>query len=265
MVFTRTSKLGGGGTGTGTVTAVTAGYGIVCTPDPITGAGVVSLYVAPTGPTVALATSPAYGIYEVGDTTITSVDLTPTTTKHTNNITTLTLSRSGVGVIKTYATPNPAGATEATYTDASPVTTDTTYTASVGDGTLTGTSVRSFTFQNKMYYGLSTIDLLTTGANIMSSIATQHADFATSKAKTYSFAPTGADYVYIAYLASYGPISTSIFNSLPFTAYSYSDGSSFGHTTPTAITLTNSSGSTDNYYIVRTDNSYLSPATWQIG
>ena len=106
------------------------------------------------GPLVSLAILPAAGLREFGD-TVTSPVLTPTTTRRSNPITTLTLSRSVVGVISTYATPNPAGATEAPYTDTgTPVGVNTTYTATVGDGTSTSTATRTYSFCYPYYYGV---------------------------------------------------------------------------------------------------------------
>lgn len=143
-----------------------------------------------------------------------------------------------------------------------------TYTyalATVGDDSYVDSRTSNIAFQWKMYYGVSANANLTTGALVMSNLAPQHADFATSKAKTFNFTPSGANYVYFAFPASFGAVSLSIFNSLPMTAWSYSNGSSFGHLSPTGISLTNASGGVTTYYIIRSDNVYNSPATWQIG
>jgi len=162
-------------------------------------------YVAPS---VTLSLNPAAGLREFGDTIATPI-LTPTTTKHSNPITTLTLSRSGVGVIHTYGSPNPNGATEAPYTDVSgTVSVNTTFTATVGDGTSTTTGTAAYNFVYPYYYGVGAPGL--TGAQI----AALTKLVAVQGNKVENFAPSAQVY-YFAYPASY-PDLTSIIDANGF-------------------------------------------------
>jgi len=161
-----------------------------------------------TPPSVSLGISPATTLREFGD-NVTNPVLTPTTTRGRNPITTLTLSRSGVGVIHTYPSPNPAGATEAPYTDtSSPVTGNTTFTATVGDGTTTRTSTRSYAFCYPYYVGVGATGL--TGAQI--AMLTKLIQLQGNTAVTTS--PTSQVY-YFAYPDAY-PALTSILDQSGF-------------------------------------------------
>jgi len=213
----RTSQRGSGGGGGGTwiplgVTTATVG-GITAGTDLGTAPTLVQTTLRQEhypyqGPLVSLAISPAAGLREYGD-TVTNPSLTPTTTRRTNPITTLTLSRSGVGVIHTYATPIPGGGTEAPYTDtSSPVSAATTYTATAGDGTSTATATRTYSFVYPYYYGVGAPGL--TGAQIgalTKIIQTQQNTNTTTS-------PTAQVY-YFAYPSSY-PILTSILDQSGF-------------------------------------------------
>jgi hypothetical protein len=153
------------------------------------------------GPLVSLAILPAAGLREFGD-TVTSPVLTPTTTRRSNPITTLTLSRSVVGVISTYATPNPAGATEAPYTDTgTPVGVNTTYTATVGDGTSTSTATRTYSFCYPYYYGVGAPGLSGAAIAGLTKIVQLQANTLTTTS------PTSQVY-YFAYPAAYPDLSS---------------------------------------------------------
>lgn len=253
---------GGGSGGTWTpqgVTAVTVGgipagtdLGVVATP--IQGT-LISMFYPYQGPLVSLVLTPAAGVREIG-TSIAAPDLTPTTTRRTNPITTLTLSRSGVGLIHTYVTPNPAGGTEAPYTDVSgAVTTNTTYTATVGDGTSTSNGTAAYSFLPGIYHGVDTA-VLTTGADIVSAFGGSLV-LASSRAVSYVFDASvggGSNYLYISYPTSFGAPASTLFNGFTFTDY-----------TSSTVALTNASGFTQNYYILRTNNTYSGASiTWQI-
>jgi hypothetical protein len=205
-----------------------------------------------TPPSVSLGISPATTLREFGD-NVTNPVLTPTTTRGRNPITTLTLSRSGVGLIHTYPSPNPAGGTESPYTDTSgSVTSNTTYTAIVGDGTSTGSGSASYTFQSKIYHGVSS-SVINTGAGIMANFAASGV-FSTGRAATYNFdasVGTPPNYLYIAYPAIYGPASPA----LPTSTFG---GFAFSDFTSVTSTLTNASGYTQDYIILKTNNPYNS-------
>jgi len=207
------------------------------------------------GPLVSLVLNPAAGTREIG-TSIATPILTPTTTRRSNPITTLTLSRSGVGLIHTYPTPLPGGGTETPYTDVSgPVTVATTYTATVGDGTSTGTGSATYSFLPGIYHGVAN-SVISTGAGIVSTFGSSVV-LASSRLVTYTFDASvggGSNYLYISYPTSFGLPSSTIFNGFTFTDY-----------TVTTVSLTNASGFTQNYYILRTNPTYNGASiTWQI-
>jgi hypothetical protein len=207
------------------------------------------------GPLVSLSLNPSAGTREIG-TSIATPILTPTTTRRTNPITTLTLSRSGTGLIHTYPSPNAAGGTEAPYTDTSgAVSSNTTYTATVGDGTGSGTGTASYAFLPGRYTGVSS-SVVSTGAGIISAFGSSVV-LTSARTGTFTFDCSvggGANYCYIAYPTSFGLPSSTLFNGFTFTDYSVS-----------TVSLTNASGFTQNYYILKTNNTYNAAlVTWQI-
>lgn len=189
-------------------------------------------------PTVSLAVSPLAGLREFGDAATISIDLTPTTTKKSNPITTLTLTRSGTGVIYTYAAPISGGGVEATYTDAIPVTTNTTYTATVGDGTSTGTATQTFSFCYPIYYGVDVDGL--TGAQIRTNLTNL---IALPASVTLSFTPN-ANRVYYAYPAT-SPDLTSILDENGFEVIS-----SYTHS---VVAITGLDGTSQNYKVYKSN------------
>lgn len=205
------------------------------------------------GPGVTLSTLPAGGVREIG-TSIASVDLTATTVRYTDPITTVEYFR-GVTMINAEATPIAAGGIE-TYTDGVAVSTATTYTAQVGDGTsVTTSNAVTFTFLPGIYYGVANT-VLTTGAAIITNFGASVV-LTSSRLVSYIFDASvggGANYLYIAYPTSFGLPASTLFNGFTFTDYTVS-----------TVSLTNASGHTQNYYILRTNNTYNAAAvTWQI-
>ena len=186
---------GGGGGGSSTVIhdSTLTGDGTAGSP--------LGVYVAPTAPAVVL-TATGSGIKEEGD-SVATVPLSATTTKHTNSITSVKFYR-GVTLIHTVASPNPNGGVE-TYTDTTPVTTNTSYTCVVSDGTLTTTSnTESFTFVPTYYYGVGTValDVSSDGGGLTKLLINDTATV------TESFSPSTQVY-YFAYPMAY-PALTQI-------------------------------------------------------
>lgn len=242
------------GVTTATVGGITAGTDLGTVPVLIADTMVDEFYPYQ-GPLVSLVLNPSAGTREIGTSIATPV-LTPTTTRRSNPITSLTLSRSGAGLIFTYPSPNPAGGTEAPYTDTSgAVTTNTTYTATVGDGTSTSNGTASYSFLPGIYHGVDT-SVISTGSGIVSAFGSSVV-LASSRAVTYIFDASvggGFNYLYISYPTSFGAPASTLFNGFTFTDY-----------TSTTVSLTNASGYTQNYYILRTNNTYSgSSITWQI-
>jgi len=162
----------------------------------------IDIFYPASGPTVTLATSPTAGLVEAGD-TITSVDLTPTTTQGTLPITTLTLSGTD-GYAFSYPTPSPTGATEPTQTDGTGFVTTTSFTATVSDGTYTGTATKTFTYVFPYYKGVqvagySSVSIAADGGSLTKVVAGN--PFTLSLAFT-----TVAQVPYLVYPASYGKL-----------------------------------------------------------
>ena len=136
------------------------------------------------------------------------------------------------------------------------LTTNTTYTISaVGDDTNPSNLSTTVSFQNKRYSGVST-SVITTGADIVTAFNAT-ASFATSKLVTLNFDASvggGNNYLYISYPTAFGAPSSTRFNGFAFTDY-----------TQSTVSLTNASGWTENYYILRTNNTYSGASiSWQI-
>lgn len=244
MTDFRTSRVGTGGGGGGTFTSLA--------PSNITVGGIASgtSYVAATvqdlfddllttylGPLVSQVVSPAAGIREFGNTSA-SVDITPTTTRRSNPITSLTISRSGAGVIHTYA-PNPAGGVEPTFNDATLLATTTTYTTTVGDGTSTSTDSDTYTFVYPFYVGVGAAGL--TGAQIGALTKLIVAQGSRSQA----YAPS-TQVMYFAYPAAYANLSSILDeNSFNVTA---------DWTLRNPVVITGLDGSPQNYKVYEFNN-----------
>lgn len=105
-------------------------------------------YIAPT---VSLVSSVAGGIRKYGN-IIASIDLTATTSKKSNDISSVKFFKNGTE-INTVASPNMTGGTEI-YTENNIINDTCTFTAQVGDGTQTVTSNEiKYTFVNPYYIG----------------------------------------------------------------------------------------------------------------
>ena len=129
--------------------------------------------------------------------------------------------------------------------------------SAVGDDSTNSTLGTTVSFEWKRYWGPSATDVLT-GANVMSVLNPLGNEFGTSKGASKSFTAGATPlYYYFAYPAAWGAIAAWTFNGFTQAIgdLEYSNGSSFG-ATPTNISLTNSSGGTTNYYIVRSKYQY---------
>jgi len=152
-------------------------------------------YVAPS---VVLSSVPAQGLREAGD-DIAAVALTGTTTRHTNDITSVLFKR-GAATIDTVAAPIAAGGAEA-YNDAVGIpSTSASYTCVVGDGTATTTSnTLSFTFCYPFFYGVGAAGL--NAAAIYAAFNPGGKIIQNQTNTTKAFAPVG-QYYYFCYPAT---------------------------------------------------------------
>lgn len=136
-----------------------------------------------------------------------------------------------------------------------PFTTNKTFTITAigddGNETSLGTTVY---FRNKRYWGAYNA-VITTGAQVLANLS--GSEFGTSKAVEKTFdasAGTPPNYLYFCYPKSWGLPSSTKFGGFTFSDY-----------TVTEISLTNAQGHTEEYYLLRTNNTYNSSGlTWQI-
>lgn len=159
---------------------------------------------------------------EIGS-TVNSVNLAWTLSK---TPTTQSLN-NGIGSI-TVGTTN--------YTYSTPITSNTTFTLTVSDGTTTPTSNTSVTFLPRAWWGtnantsLSSAQILTLSNNTLTS----------TRARSFTI-NGGGQYIYYAYPASYGTATFTV-NGLLSTAW-----------TLAVVSHTNASGYTQNYNVYRTN------------
>ena len=181
------------------------------------------LYVAPGAPSV----SNSVGTVEVG-TTITSVVLNwsialgsvPLSTQNIDN---------GIGSISTALR---------TYTHSGQsITSNRSYTVSIGDGATNKTGSTTVAFSYRRYWGVSASSSLT-DANIIG--LTQ--EFAASRGKTISGLTAAGQYIYVAYPDSWGAASFTV-NGLPNTDWVLVQRA-----------FVNASGNSSTYRIYRSGN-----------
>lgn len=116
-------------------------------------------------------------------------------------------------------------------------TTNQSWTLTAGDGTNTVTATASLLFENMIYWGVSTLDVLTSPAII----DLGNSAFGTSITRTITYdCSEGGVYPYIAYPASFGLPSLVIVGGFAFTSYTVNTQS-----------FTNASGHTSSYNVIR--------------
>lgn len=154
-------------------------------------------------PQITLSAIPGAGVREIG-TSLSSVALSATTVAHTNPITSVEFFRNGVS-IHVVASPSPTGGVE-TFTDTTPVTSNTSYTAVVSDGTTPVTSNAIVdSFLSSVYRGVSHT-AITTGAGIMAAFSGSAtlANTRVSSALYDCSVDGGANRIHYAYPVSFG-------------------------------------------------------------
>ena len=189
------------------------------------------------------------GSHEQGE-TVTAVNLAWTYNRNTDDPFSQTIN-NGVGAITT--------SLRTTALSGLTLTTSTTYQIdAVGDDTNPTSKTTTIPFYWKRYWAYSTSDLFT-GAEVMANF--NGSEYATSIADSESFT-SGATptYYYYMYPASFGAVSGWTFNGFTqdVANLEYSDGTSSFGASPTSVSLTNASGGTTDYYIVRSVYQYTS-------
>ena len=225
------------GVTTATVGGITAGTDLGTSP--VTIQSILDAMLYPyTAPNISLVSIPGGGLREFGN-NLASVVLDATTIKTSNPITAVSFWR-GASDIHDVASPNPNGGLE-TYTDTTPITTTTSYTSKVGDGTDTITSnAITFTFLSAYYYGVGVQGLTPAQvATLTKSVIANTSNI------TKQFSPAN-QVVYFAYPDSY-PALTSILDTNQFETIS-------DWKVSTGNSITNSYGHTDTYRIYEFKN-----------
>lgn len=193
------------------------------------------------------------GVSEVGS-TVNSYTLNWTYNRNSSNPASQSLSTSGslAVALRTLAVTG-AGITTDTTITLSAVGDDVSWGASVGNPSSLTTSIL---FRPSIYHGVDNGSPISTGSGIMTAFSSS-AVLSSSRAVTYTFDASvsgGSNYLYIAYPSSFGAPSSTRFNGFAFTDY-----------TSTTSSLTNASGNTETYIILRTNSTYSgSSISWQV-
>jgi len=153
------------------------------------------IFYAYVAPIISLSSPTATTLREFGN-TISTITLNGLTTKNSENITEVTFFRNG-GLIHTQSSPTPTGGTES-YTNTTPITTNTNFQAKVEDGT---TLVNSNTLNYNFVYPYIF------GSDVPAkSFASMYTDFTKAVEsqgnKTKSFSPS-TQVMYFGYPATY--------------------------------------------------------------
>lgn len=195
---------------------------------------IFSLYVSPEFTSM----SNNVGVLEVGSTLssvtatwslnkiVTSLSITAADSHLTPNSVPITLAVSATSQVFT-----------GSYTPTGPAT--ATWTFSAGDGTNTGTSSTSVAFEQKNYWGPSSLSSMASS----DVLALSGNGFKTSKNQAVTYNCTGGAYPYFVYPSSYGSLTNVTVGGLAFSDFS-----------TTVLSFTNASGYTSNYNVVRFNN-----------
>lgn len=122
------------------------------------------------------------------------------------------------------------------YTDFTSITTDTTYTLTIDDGTTQINDSTSVIFQNKSHWGTSA----NTSLSSAQILGLANESFDTNRDRSFTIDGNG-EYIYYAYPQSYGAATFHV-NGLLNTAW-----------TLFVVSHTNASGHTENYYVYRSN------------
>ena len=186
-------------------------------------------------PEITSFTSTAQEVYEVGQ-NVSNIVFNWTTNK---NITTQTLTDCPLA---------DANVRTATYTNN--ITSNKTFTLTIGDGQNTASKNISISFRNKIYYGSSVIP---TNFNSAFILGLSNKKFATGKSGSFDITVGSNEYGFIAFPSSFGTLSSV--NIGGFNTDVISCGT---------ISFTNASGGTTNYNIYRTGRHSLGAITMVI-
>ena len=186
-------------------------------------------------PEITSFTSTAQAVYEVGE-KVSNIVFNWTTNK---DITTQTLTGCPL-----------ADANVRTVTYTNDITSNKTFTLTIGDGQNTTSKNISISFRNKIYYGSSAIPTDFDSAFIL---GLSNKQFATDKSGSFDITVGNNEYGFIAFPSSFGTLSSVKIGGFD------TDVISCG-----TISFTNASGGTTNYNIYRTGRHSLGAITMVI-
>lgn len=127
-----------------------------------------------------------------------------------------------------------------TFSPSLPITSNTTFTLTVGDGTKTATRTTSISFQNKVYWGVSAKDSLD-DADILAFETAGQASFATGRAMTKTFNCSEGGYFYFAIPTAFCSGLKMVVGGLAFSDFTF----------VTKADFVNASGKTVSYNVYR--------------
>ena len=186
-------------------------------------------------PEITSFTSTAQAVYEVGQ-NVSNIVFNWTTNK---DVTTQTLTDCPLA---------DANVRTATYTN--DITSNKTFTLTIGDGQNTASKSVSISFRNKIYYGSASIPSSFDSAFIL---GLSNKQFATGKSGSFDITVGSNEYGFIAFPSSFGTLSSVKIGGFD------TDVISCG-----TISFTNASGGTTNYNIYRTGRHSLGAITMVI-
>jgi hypothetical protein len=137
------------------------------------------------------------------------------------------------------------------YSYLTPISSNTTFTLSVTDGTTNSNASTSLQFLSRRYWGASSSVAALSSANIL---ALANSELASNRTRNTSTNCTGGNRVVMAYPTSFGLATVKDGNG--FTFQDWVDQFGSPSVSPYIISITNLYGYTQNYYIYQTFNFY---------
>jgi hypothetical protein len=139
------------------------------------------------------------------------------------------------------------------YLYSTPITSNTTFTLSVSDGTTNPTASTTTSFLSRRYYGASSSSGVLSSSDIL---ALSNSELASDRSKNTTTNCTGGNRVVMAYPTSFGLATVKDGNGFVFQDWANTSGGS--SPTPYVVSITNSFGYTQNYYVYQSFNFYNS-------
>ena len=155
-------------------------------------------------PTISLTTIPSTKLYDIVEDTVSTILLKATTVKKSNPITKVSFYVGNTVVNEVTAGVAAGGNFQYQYTPDTPINTDTTFKATVTDGTQTATSTFTIKFVAKSYYGICDANVSDPDETTIKGGTSVLKD---TKNLTYSNITTNWGKVFYAYPKSFGALT----------------------------------------------------------